>query len=43
MRDHIIAEGIHGEKVIMEPVGKKKAGRLFRGKTWDGIPQPTIA
>jgi protein gp37 len=43
MREHIIAEGIHGEEVIMEPVGKKKAGRLFRGRTWDGMPTLTYS
>jgi protein gp37 len=43
MRTHIEAEGVHGEPVVMEPVGKKRAGRLFLGRTWDGVPEPVAA
>ncbi|MEX2605797.1 MAG: phage Gp37/Gp68 family protein [Kiritimatiellia bacterium] len=38
MRIHIEAEGVNGKPILMEPVGKKKGGRVFLGRTWDGIP-----
>jgi protein gp37 len=30
---------ITGKEIVMEPIGKKKAGRELDGRTWDELPQ----